>query len=270
MPESLEGIKKAGPKTFVFWRGRHGVKESFFETEREPPSKREREGENPLSPLVCLPSFLSQSLTRAVPYLSLLCSGGSRIEKNKRQATRAIANADIRRCRSNSKKLAAHVSPPPPAPCLPRRPPPPTTAPNEAPRGRPPQDDVPQHRLQPPRVQEELDARLRRPRGTPGSDAFFLAVGDGRRELLAWPGAARAHARARASTLTRSCRDVLSSQARPRAPEEAWRTAPLVVLHNFGGGGKRKRERARRGRPKPTSRSHCHEPLNGIWGGSSD
>ena len=31
-------------------------------------------------------------------------------------------------------------------------------------------------------------------------------------------------------------RDVLSSQARPRAPEEAWRTAPLVVLHNFGGG----------------------------------
>ena len=35
-------------------------------------------------------------------------------------------------------------------------------------------------------------------------------------------------------------RDVLSSQARPRAPEEAWRTAPLVVLHNFGGEGEEK------------------------------
>jgi hypothetical protein len=29
VPESLEGIKKAGPKTFVFWRGRHGVREFF-------------------------------------------------------------------------------------------------------------------------------------------------------------------------------------------------------------------------------------------------
>lgn len=41
-------MKKAGPKTFVFWRGRHGVrrrekKERVFSKCGEPPSKRDKE-----------------------------------------------------------------------------------------------------------------------------------------------------------------------------------------------------------------------------------